>query len=126
MGRGLAVQTLQHRDTAGDTKTMLQSALSQIPFALLLASSVFAASPTEQRGKAFALANCAKCHSIDRVTQSPLTIAPPFRTLHNRYPVETLAEALAEGIVTGHPTMPQFVLEPDQIHDFLAYLKTLE
>jgi cytochrome c len=32
----------------------------------------------------------------------------------------------AEGIDTGHPTMPAFVLEPDQIHDLLAYLKTLE
>ncbi len=36
------------------------------------------------------------------------------------------AEALAEGIVTGHPTMPEFRLEPDQIHDLLSFLKTLE
>lgn len=74
----------------------------------------------------FALTNCARCHSIDRVTQSPLKIAPPFRSLHNRYPVETLAEALAEGINTGHPTMPEFQLEPDQIHDLLSYMKSLE
>jgi mono/diheme cytochrome c family protein len=74
----------------------------------------------------FALTNCACCHSIDRVTQSPLKIAPPFRSLHNRYPVETLAEALAEGINTGHPTMPEFQLEPDQIHDLLSYMKSLE
>ena len=63
---------------------------------------------------------------IDRVTQSPLKIAPPFRTLHKRYPIETLAESLAEGIQTGHPTMPEFQLDPDQIHDLLSYLKTLE
>jgi cytochrome c len=55
-----------------------------------------------------------------------LTIAPPFRTLHERYPVETLQEALAEGIVTGHPSMPEFRFEPDQINDFLVYLKSLE
>jgi len=85
-----------------------------------------ATSPAERRGKTFAHTNCARCHSIDRVTQSPLKIAPPFRTLHNRYPVETLAEALAEGIQTGHPTMPEFRLDPDQIHDLLSYLKTLE
>jgi hypothetical protein len=42
------------------------------------------------------------------------------------HPVETLGEALAEGIVTGHPTMPEFQLDPDQIHDLLSYLKTLE
>jgi cytochrome c len=79
-----------------------------------------------QRGRAFAEANCAKCHAIGRVGESPLRIAPPFRTLHQRYPVEELAEAFAEGIVTGHPTMPEFRLEPDQIADLIAHLKTLE
>jgi mono/diheme cytochrome c family protein len=41
-------------------------------------------------------------------------------------PIETLGEALAEGINTGHAAMPEFVLDPDQIHDLLSYLKTLE
>ena len=85
-----------------------------------------AASPREQRGRIFAMNNCARCHSIDRISPSPLKIAPPFRTLHKRYPVESLGEALAEGIQTGHPTMPEFKLDPDQIGDLLAYLKTLE
>jgi cytochrome c len=93
---------------------------------LMLITPALAMSPAEQRGKTYALANCARCHSIDRVTKSPLRIAPPFRTLHLLYPVETLGEALAEGIVTGHPTMPEFQLDPDQIHDLLSYLKTLE
>jgi cytochrome c len=93
---------------------------------LMAAPPALAASPAAQRGKAFALHNCARCHSIDRVTASPLSVAPPFRTLHNRYPVETLGEALAEGIETGHPTMPAFQLDPDQIHDLLSFLKTLE
>lgn len=83
-------------------------------------------SPNEQRGRAFALANCARCHAVDKVSASPLSLAPPFRTLHRRYPVETLDEALAEGIVTGHPNMPEFRLEPDQIGDFIAFLKWLE
>lgn len=99
-------------------------------FTLILVAAhiapALAMSPAEQRGRSFALTNCAKCHSIDRVTESPLKIAPPFRTLHQRYRIEVLAEALAEGIVTGHPTMPQFQLEPDQINDFLTFLKTLE
>lgn len=70
--------------------------------------------------------HCAQCHAIDRVSESPLTIAPPFRALHLKYPVETLARHFAEGIITGHPTMPQFRLDPGQIADLLAYLKTLE
>jgi cytochrome c len=105
---------------------MTRYLLNQLAVAMVLMSPAPAASPAEQRGKTFALNNCSKCHSVDRVTQSPLKIAPPFRTLHTRYPIEMLAEALAEGIVTGHPTMPEFQLDPDQINDLLAYLKTLE
>ena len=105
---------------------MLRFALRQTLVALMLTAPALATSPAEQRGKTFALTNCARCHSIDRVTPSPLKIAPPLRTLHKRYPIESLAEALAEGIVTGHPTMPEFRLEPDQIHDLLSFLKTLE
>ena len=71
-------------------------------------------------------AHCARCHSVDRVSNSPLAIAPPFRTLHERYPVESLQESLAEGIVTGHPTMPEFRLDPGQVADVIAYLKSLE
>ena len=102
---------------------------------LLIAGSIlvlstcplFAAlSPSAQRGLNLARANCARCHSIDKVSESPLKLAPPFRTLHERYPVENLEEPLAEGIVTGHPSMPEFRFEPDQIHDFIEFLKTLQ
>ena len=104
---------------------MLRLALRQPLIMLMLITPALATSPAGQRGMTFALNNCARCHSIDRVTPSPLKIAPPF-PLHLRYPVETLGEALAEGIVTGHPTMPAFQLDPDQINDLLSYLKTLE
>jgi mono/diheme cytochrome c family protein len=82
--------------------------------------------PDQQRGLTFVRVHCAQCHSIDKVTESPLRIAPPLRTLHQRYPVESLEEALAEGIVTGHPSMPEFRLPPDQINDVIAFLKTLQ
>jgi mono/diheme cytochrome c family protein len=85
-----------------------------------------ALSPAAQRGFVFVNTNCATCHAVGRFGDSPLAIAPPFRTLHERYPVESLAEALAEGIVVGHPTMPQFTLDPAQIDDVITYLKTLE
>jgi cytochrome c len=82
--------------------------------------------PAAQRGLTFVRANCARCHATDKVSLSPLAIAPPFRDLHKRYPVESLQEAFAEGIQTGHQNMPEFRLEPDQIGDVIAYLKTLE
>jgi cytochrome c len=105
---------------------MLRSVLRQTFVTVMVMTPALAASPAEQRGKTYALTNCARCHSIDRVTESPLKIAPPFRTLHKRYPIDGLGEALAEGIETGHPTMPAFQLQPDQIHDLLSFLKTLE
>jgi hypothetical protein len=40
----------------------------------------------------------------------------------NRYPVATLQE----GIVTGHPAMPEFQLDPGQVNDVITYLKSLE
>ncbi|MFB9261602.1 c-type cytochrome [Bradyrhizobium erythrophlei] len=79
-----------------------------------------------EQGRRLARFYCARCHAIDKVSPSPLTIAPPFRTLHEHYPVEMLEEALAEGIVTGHPTMPEFSFEPDQVNDFILFLKSLE
>jgi cytochrome c len=91
-----------------------------------MSGTSIAASPAEQRGQFFARTNCARCHSIDKVTQSPLRIAPPFRVLHTRYPIESIAEALAEGITTGHPSMPEFQLDPDQINDLLSFMRTLQ
>ncbi|MDD1535175.1 MULTISPECIES: c-type cytochrome [unclassified Bradyrhizobium] len=105
---------------------MLQGALRHSLIGLLLVTPALAAPTAEQRGKAFARANCAHCHAIDRASRSPLEGAPPLRILHRRYPIETLGEALAEGINTGHADMPAFELSPDQIHDLLSYLKTLE
>lgn len=94
-------------------------------FAALFAISV-QAEPSTQRGLQLATANCARCHSIGSTGISPMAAAPPFRSLHHRYPVEDLAEALAEGIMTAHPAMPQFKLGVTEIDDQIAYLKSLE
>ncbi len=90
------------------------------------ATSEEALSPEAQRGLVFVRTLCSHCHSVDRISKSPLSIAPPFRTLHERYPVESLQESLAEGIITGHPSMPEFQLDPGQVADVIAYLKSLE
>ena len=105
---------------------MLRYPLRHGLIALLFTTPAFAASPDEQRGKSYAQKHCARCHAIDRGGSSPLRIAPPFRTLHLRYPIESLGESLAEGIITGHPTMAQFKLDPGQVADVIAYLKSLE
>jgi cytochrome c len=83
-------------------------------------------SPAAQRGLTYVRVHCAQCHSIDKASESPLRVAVPLRTLHERYPVESLAESLAEGIRTGHPSMPEYRLDPGQVGDVIAFLKTLE
>ena len=94
--------------------------------AALACGTAPAVASNAEQGKRLALTYCARCHATDKVSPSPLAIAPPFRTLHERYPVDTLQEALAEGIVTGHPSMPEFRFDADQVGDFIAFLKTLE
>ena len=93
---------------------------------IMPAAAAAQTSPSEQRGQTFVRANCSTCHAIDKVSASPLKIAPPFRELHLRYPVESLQEALVEGIRTGHVNMPEFRLDPGQASDVIAFLKTLE
>jgi cytochrome c len=94
--------------------------------ALLIPTPIRAQDSTVQRGHAFAQANCARCHAIGPAGDSTVPKAPPFRALHQQYPVENLIEALAEGIRTAHPAMPEFELDQRQIGDLIAYLKSLE
>jgi mono/diheme cytochrome c family protein len=78
-----------------------------------------------ERGHALAVRNCGQCHAVEREGRSPLPAAPPFRTLEGRYPIESLAESLAEGIISGHPEMPERAFAPEDVDAFLAYLATL-
>ena len=92
---------------------------------LVCTSPAFAASDVAQ-GEALVRANCSPCHAVGPTDKSPHPDAPAFRTLSGRYPIEDLAEALAEGISTGHPDMPEFVASPDQIEAIIAYIKSLQ
>jgi mono/diheme cytochrome c family protein len=102
-----------------------------IPAAALLAGQAFAfETPTGDiaRGKTIAETNCATCHAVGPAGDSPYAYATPFRTLPLKYDLDGLAEALAEGIEVGHRgarQMPEFVFEPQQIEDLLAYIASL-
>lgn len=68
---------------------------------------------------------CARCHAVGGTGASLHPSAPPFRAIAAKGHVDDLQEALAEGITVGHPGMPEFELQPEQIINLLAYLKTL-
>ena len=79
-----------------------------------------------EHGRQIVQRHCAACHAVGPRGNSTNREAPPFRELHTRYPVDTLAEALAEGILTGHTAMPQFVFPPRDIEDIIAYLQSIQ
>lgn len=70
--------------------------------------------------------NCGMCHAIGRSDQSLAAGAPAFRDLHERYEIGALAEALAEGILIGHPAMPEFRFEPKEVAAIIAYLQSIQ
>ena len=79
------------------------------------------------RGEALARRECAACHAVGAADESPNPKAPRFRDLADRYPVENLQEALAEGIMVAHDApMPTFTLDPGEIADLIAYLETVQ
>lgn len=79
-----------------------------------------------KRGADLLAANCARCHATGTTGSSPHRDAPPFRTLSQKYPVEGLGEALAEGLSVGHPDMPEFTFESQDVGAILAYLKSIQ
>jgi cytochrome c len=84
-----------------------------------------AAAQDEAAGRVLVSTYCAGCHAIERVGASPHPDAPPLRTLNERYDVELLSEALVEGLVSGHPDMPEFAFDPQEaaaIVDYLGWL----
>jgi cytochrome c len=70
--------------------------------------------------------NCAACHAVGRAGASPNKDAPAFRTLGQRYPVDSLEEALGEGILSGHPDMPEFRFDADEVGAIIVYLQSIQ
>jgi cytochrome c len=81
---------------------------------------------TLERGLALVSKKCASCHAIGRSGTSTHPQAPAFRTLGQRYPVESLEEALAEGIISGHPDMPEFTFDAPDVGAIIAYLRSIQ
>lgn len=92
---------------------------------LSVAASAEAASGNARRGRAIAQKYCAMCHAVGRTDASPKEGTIPFRDLHSRYPIDSLDEALGEGLVINHPDMPEITLSVAQIYDFKAYVRSL-
>ncbi len=77
-------------------------------------------------GHAIVDRNCSMCHAVETTGVSANPEAPPFRLLNRKISVDDLSEALAEGIMTGHPAMPEFRFEPREVEAIVLYLKSIQ
>lgn len=109
--------------------TLVRAILFFLTFALsgIGGGRAIAAEPDDQeRGQRLVSDNCGRCHAVGLEGKSTHEKAPPFREVVGRYPLDNLEEALAEGIMSGHPDMPEFTFKPGEIAAILAYFQTLK
>jgi mono/diheme cytochrome c family protein len=111
---------------------------------LALLSVALAAGPAgaldtkvEAQGRRIAEARCGQCHALG-AGPSPLKDAPPFATLHRRYPEGGgLRDLLGEGMIAPatppeegqprmHPRMPQARLDDDEVAALVAFLESVQ
>lgn len=69
---------------------------------------------------------CSGCHATRKGQASPHDDAPSLRQISRNYPVDRLEEALAEGMMVGHPDMPVFEFGVAEIDQIIAYLNTIQ
>jgi cytochrome c len=96
--------------------------------ALGLAAALRPAAAAEnlKLGEALLVRHCGSCHAVGSTGASPSHDAPALRTLGKRYPVESLEEALGEGMMSGHPDMPEFKFDAGQVGAIIAYMKSIQ
>lgn len=88
---------------------------------------VEAATPEQiDAGRQIVELQCVSCHAVRSSDVSRNLSAPPLRTLAERYPVTGLPEAFAQGVLVGHPNMPDFRFNAAQIAEILAYIQSIQ
>ncbi len=91
---------------------------------LLAASDAQAASV--QAGRRLVERRCAMCHAVGVEGESPNPRSPTLRDLYRRYPMSRVEEALREGMLAGHRSMPRMRFSDRQIDDLVAYLRSIQ
>jgi len=100
---------------------------SAIVLALASATSFAAAhadAASAARGKTLVQRECVSCHAVEPGQQSPNPKAPTFAAVANE-PSAT-PYSLHVFLQTTHATMPNFVIQSDDIDDIVAYIVSLK
>ena len=77
-----------------------------------------------RKGLNYARKVCAACHNVQRSdAKSPNSKAPPFKQIANTPGMSVTA--LTVWSRTTHPTMPNLIIEPNDMDDLIAYILSL-
>jgi cytochrome c len=94
---------------------------------IVLATATAAAAADElsksQAGHVYAETYCSKCHSIG-AGPSPLEQAPRFKDVAEQPGVTAMS--LQAFLQSSHPTMPNIILEPEDMQNVIAYILSLK
>ncbi|TAK48910.1 MAG: c-type cytochrome [Xanthobacteraceae bacterium] len=129
IGTGARAFAVSLAATSLAATNLAAASLAAATFAILVSSAPgFAAAKKGdlQRGETLLAANCGRCHAIGKSGDSAHHLAPPFRILGQRYTIESLEEALGEGLISGHPDMPEFKFPPGDVGAIIDYLKSIQ
>ena len=74
-------------------------------------------------GRHFVEAWCTECHSVERATAGTGQIAPDFTAMAEQ--PSTTALSLRAFLRSNHKTMPNFIIEPADAEDIIAYILSL-
>jgi mono/diheme cytochrome c family protein len=99
---------------------------------LLLAAAAFVAvvstawaADDAERGLLYATANCSECHAVTpEQAESPNIDAPPFAAVARTEGMS--APSLFTLLRTSHQTMPNLVIQANDLNDVVAYILSLK
>jgi mono/diheme cytochrome c family protein len=77
-----------------------------------------------QRGRVLAREVCAECHAVEPGRPSPNPNAPTFEAIASVRGMSI--RALTVALLTPHRTMPNLVLEADELRNVATYILTLK
>ncbi len=94
---------------------------------IVLATATTAAAADDlsrsQAGHVYAETYCSKCHGIG-AGPSPLSQAPRFKDVAEQPGVTAMS--LQAFLQSSHPTMPNIIIEPEDMRNVIAYILSLK
>lgn len=77
-------------------------------------------------GQGLAKEFCSECHAIGRTGNSPNEAAPPFRRLDQSIDLDEFIGRLQDGLVSGHPDMPEFKFNAADARAMRDYIRSVQ